>query len=426
MTDGNAGAPPAQPQPAPVVPPVQQPPTPVPPQPRPQAPPAVTKLGSAYSHMIGKTQLVNTRDNEIAHRQYVEFNFATVAAQLVPLYEPFFERHKAIFTRYTGPVGNFNAGNFARIYIAGCLHSLIEYNIEPFENLSIQAAVQTFGNARHDVVNLVKTTDGVDHFMAHLIESVRPTLIKSNGRQFMYIPDLRNVPRDPQAMQQGFNIFLGFTNANCDINESIFQNICYNMKESVKNFSVKMPSVTAKIGRPFWLFDTWNDLGGQNPVEIFSWFPFENNVNDDDVVMASILNCTMSPLLAEVDVSFEGILDNEPVNLDIHANKMAVARPSPPRWEKHIVKRMIYGEKSPTIIDDPAARAQAAASADSGSVSASSSRKKRRISGNLLTDQHTIAEKYRYYVMDYAYHVSVNRQVPGQVRSTMFGMIALK
>jgi len=386
----------------------------------------VTKLGSAYSHLIGKNQLVNTRESEIAHRQYVEFDFPAVAQSLVPLYEPFFEKHKAIFSRYTGPVQNYVAGNIARIYITGCLHSIIEYNIEPFESLSIQAAVQTFGNARSNIVNLVKATDGVDHFMAHLIEAIRPTLIKSNGRQFMYIPDLRNVPYDPQMMQQGFNIFLGFTNANCDINESIFSNICYNMKDAVKNFSVKLPSVTSKTGRPFWLFDTWSDLGGPVPTEIFTWFPFENNVNDDDVVMASILNCTMSPLLAEVDVSFEGILDTEPPGLDIHANKMAVARPTPSRWEKHIVKRLIYGEIAPTIIDDPTARAQAAASASSGSVSAQVSRKKRRVSGNLVTDQHVIAEKFRYYVMDYAYHVSVNRQIPGQVRSTMFQMIALK
>uniref|UniRef100_A0A2V0R9Z3 Capsid n=1 Tax=viral metagenome TaxID=1070528 RepID=A0A2V0R9Z3_9ZZZZ len=426
MSDGNSGAPAPQPQPAQIQPPVPTPTQPIPPQPRPPAPQSVSKLGSAYSHMIGKNQLVNTRENEIAHRQYVVFDFASVAQSLVPLYEPFFEKHKAIFARFTGPVSNYIAGNFARVYIAGCLHSIIEYNIEPFESLSIQAAVQTFGNARSDVPNFVKSTDGVDHFMAHLIESVRPTLIKSNGRQFMYIPDLRQTPREPQVMQQGFNIFLGFTNANCDINEAIFQNICYNMKESVKNFNVKLPSVTSKTGRPFWLFDTWNDLGGHNPVEIFSWFPFENNVNDDDVTMASILHCTMSPLLAEVDVSFEGILDNEPPGLDTHAGKMAVARPTPPHWEKHIVKRMIYGETAPTIIDDPAARAQALASASSGSVSGSKQSKKRRISGNLTTDTHVIAEKFRYYVMDYAYHVSVNRQVPGQVRSTMFGMIALK
>jgi len=426
MASGASGAPAPQPQPALVQPPMPAPPANIPPQQRPQAPPAVTKLGSAYSHLIGKNQLVNTRDNEIAHRQYVTVDFASIAASLVPFYEPFFEKHKSIFARYTGPVGNYNPGHTARIYIAGCLHSIIEYNIEPFESLSIQAAVQTFGNGRSNIINLVKTTDGVDHFMAHLIESIRPTLIKSNGRQFMYIPDFRLVPQDLQVMQQGFNIFLGFTNANCDINEPAFQNICYNMKDAVKNFSVKMPSVTSKIGRPFWLFDTWEDLGGPNPIEIFSWFPFENNVNDDDVVMASILNCPMSPLLAEVDVSFEGILDDEPQGLDFHAGKMVVVRPSPSRWEKHIVKRLIYGELAPTIIDDPQARAQALASASSGSVSGSSSRKKRRISGNLTTDQLIIAERFRYYVMDYTYHVSVNRQIPGQVRSTMFGMIALK
>lgn len=426
MADTASGAPAPQPPPAQVLSQAPAPPANIPPQHRPPAPPAVTKLGSAYSHLIGKNQLVNTRDNEIAHRQYVEVDFASIAQSLVPLYEPFFEKHKSIFSRYTGPVANFNAGNVARIYIAGNLHSVIEYNIEPFESLSIEAAVQTFGNARNNVINLVKSTDGVDHFMAHLIESIRPTLVKSNGRQFMYIPDLRNVPHGPQVMQQGFNIHLGFTNQNCDINESSFSNICYNMKEGVKNFSVKMPSVTSKIGRPFWLFDTWEDLGGPNPIEIFSWFPFENNVNDDDVVMASVLNCTMSPLLAEVDVSFEGILDPEPTGLDFHAGKMAIVRPSPSRWEKHIVKRLIYGELAPTIIDDPAARAAALASATSGSVSGSSTRKKRRVSGNLLTDTHSIAEKYRYYVMDYAYHVSVNRQIPGQVRSTMFGMIALK
>nr|DAF42469.1 TPA_exp: coat protein [Dactylorhiza hatagirea deltapartitivirus] len=256
-------------------------------------PPPVAPMISTRSDISDTTDFLldNVRigydfQHHMRYRRYVDLRRNEMFESLVRLYTQIFSFYWQQLRRFMDgypPPAHYD-GNpqryAAAVYISTWFLDLYVTNRESCCKLSDAA----YNEIYH--MDIVHRSTEYDPYLVKLLAAIRPTNIRFNHEDTLFIPrhDVFNL--EPQG-ENYFNI-QGWV-----IHDSVFFGIYHILRDRKL---VKFEAITSNsTGRASWLFDWHAD------DHAYSWFTPESNYSTDDITIAYILGVACTPKLGPRD-----------------------------------------------------------------------------------------------------------------------------
>jgi len=254
---------------------------------------------AAFALLTGDGNLRVTYAKPPNHRVYVPLELHNLFSGLYSVYKPYFESLRSEFRNVMHPAAP-EMRYIAADYIMACIQRLKYDHFHCLRALSTAAFSECFPEGHPGTTPLVFE---VDPFMKLIIEGLRPRAVKHGINEHMYIADIRNIPNSCVGQAATF-----IPNALRTVANEL-QNYAFDLerldrflaiRRALRSQEVHEISITSPTGRPWWLFDVYNNYSGVNYIA--TWFPVEGNVTNEDIVIATILGSRCHARMAPVDI----------------------------------------------------------------------------------------------------------------------------